>query len=81
MQDVWHIPTWDSRLGNADVWLLENVVRRTPYFHGNGTAKLTTSLHSIDLMRRLALIFFIWFRLFLLLTPYHRPMMARQIYK
>ena len=37
-------PTWDGGIGNADIWLVENVVLRAPYFHANSTANMTTPL-------------------------------------
>jgi len=68
-------------IGDADIWLLENVVWRAPYFHANSTTSMTAPPHSMDLMRQMARMLLIWSRSFLPVMPHHRPMMARQIYK
>mgnify|MGYP007000361545 len=33
MPDIRHRPTWDGRIGDADIWLRENMVWRAHYFH------------------------------------------------
>ena len=39
--DLRHRSTWNGGIGNADIWLLKNVVCRAPYFHAKGTNKIT----------------------------------------
>ena len=36
-----HRSTWNYGIGNADIWPLENVVCRAPYFHAKSTTKIT----------------------------------------
>ena len=43
MPDIRHRPTWDVGIGDADIWLLENVVWRAPYFHANSTTSMTAT--------------------------------------
>ncbi len=40
MPDMWHSPTRDNGIGNVDIWLFDNVVRHSPYFHANSTASI-----------------------------------------
>ena len=35
-----HRSTWDGGIGNADIQLLENVVRRAPYFYEKSSNKI-----------------------------------------
>ena len=41
MPDMRHRSTWNGGKGDADIWLLENVVWRAPYFHANSTTSMT----------------------------------------
>jgi len=43
MPDIRHRPTWDVGIGDADIWLLENVVWRAPYFHANSATSMTAT--------------------------------------
>ncbi len=48
--DIRHRPTWDVGIGDADIWLLETVVWRAPYFPVNGTAAMPAppALHELN---------------------------------
>ena len=39
-----HRPTWNVGIGNADIWLLENVLCRAHYLHAKSTAKIMVSI-------------------------------------
>ena len=65
-------------IGDADIWLLENVVWRAPYFHANSATSMTATpafngfnasngTHIVDLVE-----------IVLAVMPHHRSMMARQ---
>ena len=79
--DLRHRSTWNGGIGNADIWPLENVVCRAPYFHAKSTAEMIapTAFNGLNASNGALVVDLV--ESVLADMPRHQLMMAKQIYK